>query len=529
MNISFGDHASRGAASALARGVAAMGLLLLPGCIDLGADAPPLTTASQIEPVYILETEQLAAPVVSERGNVIRAYRPEQFFVLRAGADPMNGFGFFLTVATSRPDQLHLRIRKREAADATPLVFADGPATPGQRRAGEIPEPYTANMRADMLRGQGFFWLAGEVESAPGQFRYAVVLPDALVDDISDLDAYVTSAEDGSPLGADRLTIARDFYYLAVIGDSIQWGNGLPEFAKMSALVSDVIERETGRMVIRQRYAHSGARIVPAEGDGLCFLNCVGEVPTISTSITAQADLIERPEMMDLILMDGCINDVDVFNIINPLTTAEDLTESTRLYCGTEMTALLRKVRGLAPQATIVVTGYFQIVGPESDLFAMQQWSRTHGLPSDDNTEHFIEKLIENSLTFVNTAHESISVAVETVNAENPDQARIMFANPGFGAEHAVFTAQRWLWSLTTQSRLFGGLNLELQLFPEDPQEFLRIAGCFEPNIVGGTLFCLYASVGHPNISGARAYANAILTRLHEVGLIPEVQLEIAP
>lgn len=529
MIIEIRHHALRLTASALVRGVVAMGLLFFPGCIDFESDPPTPTTVSHIEPVFILSTEHLAAPAVSERGNVTRAYRPEQFFVLRAGDDPMNGFGFFMTVATTRSDQLRLRIRKRGADDATTLQLAAGPATAGQRRAAEFPRPYTAEMRADMLRGQAFFWLIGEVESAPGQFRYAVVIPDALVDDISDFDAYVTTAEDGSPLGADRLTIARDFYYMAVIGDSIQWGNGLPEFAKMSALVSDVIERETGRLVIRQRYAHSGARIVPADGDGLCIWNCVGEVPTISTSITAQADLIERPEMMDLILMDGCINDVNVVNILNPLMAAEELSTLTRQFCEVEMTTLLRKVRGIAPQATIVVTGYFQIVGPESDLFAMQQWSRTQGLPTDDNTEHFIEKLIENSLTFVDTAHESLSLAVETVNTENPGEARIMFANPGFRAENAVFTAQRWLWSLSTQSRLFGGLELDLQLFPEDPQELLRIAGCFEPNIVGGTLFCLYASVGHPNIAGARAYANAILARLHEVGLLPEVQLEITP
>lgn len=464
---------------------------------------------------------------MSERGLTVAAYRPEQRFSLGLGGSSGEGVGLFVTVLTNAPEDLRVRIRQRYTDFTAELQRASGPSTPGQQHAAAEPRPYTMDMRAEMSRGEGFFWLDEVIDAQGGEYRFAVVVPDSLLGAIADVDMYVTTTEDGSPIGADRISLTRDFYYMVILGDSVAWGNGLPETAKMSTLVSEVIERETGRLVIRQRYAHSGAKIVPSEGDGICLLNCVGEVPTISTSITVQADLIERPEMMDLILMDGCINDVGVENIINPLNLAVALEERTRIFCETEMTTLLRKVRGLAPQATIVVTGYFQIVGPESDPLAMQQWMTSQGMTPDDDEEHLIEKLVRNSLAFADTAHAGLTTAVATVNAEHPGVPAAWFADPQFGAENAVFTSQRWLWSLGTQSLLLSGLDLGLELFPEDPQEFLRVAACFHPDVLGGLLFCLYASVGHPNLTGERAYANAILRQLHQAGMVSDVQLDM--
>ena len=97
----------------------------------------------------------------------------------------------------------------------------------------------------------------------------------------------------------------------------------------------------------------------------------------------------------------------------------------------------------------------------------------------------------------------------------------IAFADPGFGVENAVFGPDRWLWSMRSVSQLFDGLDLGLELFPEDPIEALRYASCFEVDVEPDVISCIYASVGHPNPTGARAYGDAVIGALGEFGILP--------
>ena len=54
----------------------------------------------------------------------------------------------------------------------------------------------------------------------------------------------------------------------------------------------------------------------------------------------------------------------------------------------------------------------------------------------------------------------------------------------------------------------------------EDPLAEFRAKLCFQAVIVD-PISCLYASVGHPNPTGARVYAAAILQALETNGIIP--------
>ena len=482
---------------------------------------PSRTDGPDLMPVYLMATELLESPATGSE----EAFKPVFVFEIDPeDAAAGRSAGFFVTVATGAPDALRVRLTDLDSDAVTDFVFLDSPTTDTQRQVASEPRPFDEQGR-DLLRsGTGIFWMADSPATANGlEHRYAVLIPKTLLSPFTRLDMFNSQAADGTPLGAARIGLARDFFYLAIIGDSIQWGNGLPEEDKMSALVTEVIERETGKTVIRQRYAHSGARVVPAEGDSVCEVDCTGEVPTASTSITVQADLIQRPDLADLILMDGCINDVGVGAIIDPRTTDEELAGLTEAFCRDEMTTLLRKVRSLAPSASIVVTGYFQIIGPESDLFALNQWRTARGSASEEDEGELVDELTQQSIVFHDVAHESLRAAIDAVNAEAHDGPGIVFADPDFGPEHAVFTPDRWLWSMTADSDLFRDLDIELELFPEDPLQEFRLSRCFAPDVIDALLSCLYVSVGHPNPTGARAYADAVVDALRDLGtLSPE-------
>jgi hypothetical protein len=80
---------------------------------------------------------------------------------------------------------------------------------------------------------------------------------------------------------------------------------------------------------------------------------------------------------------------------------------------------------------------------------------------------------------------------------------RIIFVDPGFSGENALFASNPYLWDL----------NLDDQLSAKDPMKDARLPLCrkYEPD---DCIFCPRASVGHPNVAGARQYASAICKEL---------------
>jgi hypothetical protein len=93
---------------------------------------------------------------------------------------------------------------------------------------------------------------------------------------------------------------------IAVIGDSVGWGQGLANQHKFGELVRGWLARRTGRDVAMDVYAHSGAGLV-----GPCTPSQPGEVPSSSPSVACQlaAAAVGR-QKYDLVLLSGCINDL---------------------------------------------------------------------------------------------------------------------------------------------------------------------------------------------------------------------------
>jgi hypothetical protein len=73
---------------------------------------------------------------------------------------------------------------------------------------------------------------------------------------------------------------------------------------------------------------------------------------------------------------------------------------------------------------------------------------------------------------------------------------------------------------------LFAGIDINLEFFPEDPLVGLRAAACPETDVLDELIICLYASVGHPNLIGARAYATEITNELRGLGVLPSAAVD---
>lgn len=494
-----------------------LGLALLAGAAASGCEPAGLLGGPEdAGAVFIVATERLAPPAVAEPN----LYRPDFIFAIDP-ANPSAGqaAGFFLEIATASPGRLKMCVLTGAGNPPAALVRISPPDSESLQSPDGWLMPIEA--RDLLLAGQGLFWLDG----APGgngvfRQRVGVALPDTWTQPSITLKAYTVDSASGEALQPAAIELAHDFFYMAAIGDSVIWGNGLREHQKFSHLVAAEIQRRTGQRVILQVHAISGVPIVPRSDEVICRVRCNGEVQTATTSVTSQVDLLEAPQSLHLVLMDGCINDVGVDQILNTDTRQEALVELTRSVCHDEMLKLLRKVRSAAPQARIVVTGYFDIISAESKLPELAQYIFVHGTGQDPTGLGVAREIADQSRLFQETSAASLAAAVQEANAEAGEPAMIAFTDPGFGPQNALFASESLLWGLTADRIQQRAADEGLTLFPEDPLADLRATGCLNNKLVD-PIPCLYASVGHPNPAGALRYAEVIISALEQLGVIP--------
>ena len=164
-------------------------------------------------------------------------------------------------------------------------------------------------------------------------------------------------------------------------------------------------------------------------------------------------------------------------------------------------------------------------MGPDSDLFGVERWVETQGVEltaEQQETEGWlVETLARKSELFHTASTAHLAAAVEAVNVQSAGPRRAAFADPGFRPQNAVFTPERWLWSLHSEGEMGALFDVDLEVFPEDPLFGYRVARCFEPDVLLGLVGCLFGSVGHPNPAGAEAYADAILIQLQTLAVTP--------
>ena len=287
------------------------------------------------------------------------------------------------------------------------------------------------------------------------------------------------------------------------LGDSIVWGQGLSEADKFDVLVRDALA-DANPGITLWRLAHSGAVIGvnPVEGSP-----ADGEVPMPQPTIIQQCDNFnDSPETVDLVLLDGGINDVDVRTILNPFVPFPILIAKTRNFCHASMLVLLRKTvtRFSKPDCKIRVTGYYPIVSAQSHFPSVIDLLGCHGIMAPDFIDKnvLVRAVIDRCEKFFSESTASIEQAV----AEAGD-ARIAYVAPGFTDANSVFAPQTLLW----------GLKDDLDLSPEDEVANARRASCnaaFDELQIVEREECYRAPVGHPNVLGAKHFAQKILESL---------------
>ncbi len=294
---------------------------------------------------------------------------------------------------------------------------------------------------------------------------------------------------------------------MVVLGDSILWGQGLLEEQKASTIVQYRLAENLGRPVHRRVYAHSGATVIQS----VDHLNIAhGEVPSSSPDIALQAECVPNPEKVDVVLVNGCINDVDASILFDPTTDTEEIGLGTLCEekCREPMRLLLTRIAKRFPNASIVVPGYYPFLSGETPattirfvrrLFLLM--ARTQGRPHGwrESRDHMIRK----SAAWHELSDRMLRDAVEASGREKGASGRVVFAPVPFRPENAYGAPESLLWRVTEHDIVARS----------------RWWQCLDRPNLPERMRCINASAFHPNPGGAVVYAEAILQAL---GSMPE-------
>lgn len=299
-------------------------------------------------------------------------------------------------------------------------------------------------------------------------------------------------------------------FNIVACGDSVMWGQGLANAQKFSTLVQNWVQSQLPDRTVNSVFnvAHSGAIIDPNFTQDMQTVG--GEVPDSFPSITGQVLRFADPkrrlvaaEDVDLVLLDGGINDVNVRNIVCPFSGPDEVREMTKDRLGTRMKYLLPIVTGTFPYAKVVVTGYFPIVSDDSPLLelavalvAVGFFATVPAALTALALPALKARLVSQSSAFYDESELQLNAAVAQENARTPD--RCVYVSPGFNSVNAYGASTRMLFNVAE----------------DDPARVSREAQCNAAPDALNTVVCTYASMGHPNALGAQSYATNIIRAL---------------
>ncbi len=368
--------------------------------------------------------------------------------------------------------------------------------------------------------------------------------------------ATVTSAQSPEPTSHPEKAHEPEPLNMLVLGDSIMWGQGLREQDKFWWRIKNWLQQKTGRPVHERIQAHSGAAIEIEDPSRESFSSSNGEVNLLTPTVNSQIDAAIRsygdPGKVDLVLVNGCINDVDVTTLLDTSTPLDSLQANIREKCGQRMQSLLTRIVNGFPQAHVVLTGYYRIVSPETEnnTFTRMLIKKLTSLKPTSrkmSDKEMKEKLVKISDTWYRISTLSLSQAAAAVNSDlrkSGSRQRIRFAEIEFSPEHAFSAPQTLLWNFKFASTNLSGLRKALIILTlgtaayktNDDVRKLRSQSCKEtykrPNDRKESkdekklrelrdLACRYAALGHPNKMGALIYTEIIKGQLQ--WLISEV------
>ena len=303
----------------------------------------------------------------------------------------------------------------------------------------------------------------------------------------------------------DKLVGQGDPHFLMVtMGDSVIWGQGHPLGEDFASRVQQWIQSQKGGTVRKIVYAHSGATIEPTAD--MYREDLHGEInwntPTILQQVDCVTDAIAT--QTNLVLMDGCINDLHAEKILDPTVDRTWIRQQADTACRERMRSLLDKVNRRFPTAIILVTGYFPIVSAQSDPQQVAKLLNIFGplgvLSGSISGLFMRNKVGANSAEWYQASNEILSEVVKEYDALSNRQ-HWAFVQIPFGPENAFGAPQSYLYEVPddfgpNQDPVFGGRRRACM-------------GFYRPGI--DLIKCIKASAYHPNRRGVEAYKNAVI------------------
>jgi glycerophosphoryl diester phosphodiesterase len=351
-------------------------------------------------------------------------------------------------------------------------------------------------------------------------------------------------------------------FQVLVLGDSVMWGQGLTPAKKFYSIVQEWLKGVVQRDVNVTVMAHSGASILPVEESAT---GCDGEVniswPTINTQRLDAALKYRRagidPRQVDLVLVNGGINDVGASNLVNPFFRSSEIKQGAEKYCYSAMRDLLLEIADTFCNARIVVTGYFPIISIQTPsdmlirlIFAVLDVPKVgrlllvklfelarRGIGLDQKEAGpLLERAAELSDIWYRESTLALQKAVKEVNetltassrrigcdeiriSENPLDRRVVYASAVFKPENSfAVNGTSYLWGLLDTRRHVGVFAPPIARLDSEDELFgkrAELCACPDARKRGIQLqICERAGTAHPNVAGAQEYARAIKAQL---------------
>src|ERR1035437_7875175 len=259
---------------------------------------------------------------------------------------------------------------------------------------------------------------------------------------------------------------------IVVLGDSVPWGQGLLDEHKYANQIAAELCQSPATDICM--LGHSGAII--GAGFRSHHTTANREVPASEPTILDQVDQAPEPAEMDLVLLDGGVNDVNIRTILNPRTTSGSLRRDTNNACHRDMKTLLAKAANTFNKSScqFVVTGYYPIFSPNSDLELFEDadsFAHRRGLyglrflPRRRETSVLVQ-VCALTMQFWKESNAALARALaETASLRNLG-ARMVFVPGPFTERNALYAEEPWPFGFDA--------NRE----PEDEVTAQRAAAC---------------------------------------------------
>src|SRR5437588_654336 len=283
---------------------------------------------------------------------------------------------------------------------------------------------------------------------------------------------------------------------LLVLGDSILWGQGLKDEHKAWYRVKVWLQQTAGRDVREKIAAHSGALLELAGPTGAgSAIPLDGEVnsavPTVNEELDDALRFYPDASQVDLVLVDGCINDVSVFNLLNAGNTTDGISQLSNSRCGPPMEALLNKTARSFPSAHIIVTGYYPIISEmtPNSLLLRAVARLFYQQPSSPQAPRMKApqlraQLVALSRSWYQSSNEALSGAVRKTNedlASRHSRQRVQFVEIPFPPAYSFAASETRLWGINGSflRKLLAILTLgKITLKTNDERRGQRVTSC---------------------------------------------------